>query len=437
MTGPETIFALSSGSAMAAVSVIRLSGPSAHLAVADLISGALPRARQMVLRTLRDAAGDVLDQSLIVLFDKGASFTGEPMAEIHCHGGVAVVGSILEALGVRGDCRPAEPGEFTKRALLAGRISITEAEGLSDLVRAETRLQQRQAMSAMLGGVQRKIEEWRAALVRARALVEVSIDWADEEVPEDVGPEVRDLLSELVKVFRAEIERGFQAEKLRNGIEVAIIGPPNVGKSSLLNAIAGREAAIVSSTAGTTRDVIEVRYDLNGLLIVFLDTAGLRETEDKVEAIGVNRAEERAAMAELRLHLSSADTDMGEGNGSVRLWQDGDISVWSKADLGQGERDVSVCSEDRVSVDHLLDLIWERLSGRSYGEGLLGHERQRQALEAAVSSLSLCLDRFDAMGAEEIAEELRSSISALDRLSGRLGVEDVLDVVFGTFCLGK
>ena len=434
MLDQDTIYAPSSGMGSAAISVIRLSGPAAHAVISELTGRDLPLPRQIAVRKIHDADGQVLDEAVVVVFDKGASFTGEAMAEIQCHGGRAVVGSILERIGEMPECRLAEPGEFTRRALLSGRIGLTEAEGLADLVAAETRLQQRQAMAVMSGGLGRMVENWRAELIRARALIEATIDWADEDVPEDVGPEVEGLLRGLVSDFSHELERGLKAEKLRNGIEVAIIGPPNAGKSSLLNAIAGRDAAIVSEQAGTTRDVIEVRVDLGGLLVVFLDTAGLRETSDGVEAEGVARAMRRAEAAEMRLHLNSVDTVPSDGGD---LWQDGDIAVWSKSDLGQGEGDIAISVGDSGSVGRLLEMVQNRLGQRSYGEGLAGHQRQREALQQVLVVVEACLDGFADRAAEELAEDLRSAVSALDRLSGRLDVEDVLDVVFGSFCLGK
>lgn len=424
----QTIYAPSTG--VGAIAVIRLSGPCAHGVVSRLTNLPLPAARKLVLREIIALDGTVLDQSMVVLFEEGRSFTGEPMAELHCHGGRAVVSALLSQLNDFENCRLADPGEFTRRAFEAGRMDLSEAEGLSDLVAAETEAQRRQAMRIMSGGVTARASEWREKLIRARALVEVTIDWADEEVPEDVSPEVTELLEAVVASFEQELSHAGAAEKLRLGFEVAIVGPPNVGKSSLLNAIAGREAAIVSERAGTTRDVIEVRFDLDGLPVTFLDTAGLRDAEDEIEAEGISRARNRASSADLRVFLQTQDTQ-GEID---ELFSDGDIRIWSKADLSSGPGDLALSTVSGIGVSDLLVLINDRLAGR-VADGLFGHVRQQSAVRDARDFLLAALSQSHEP--EVLAENLRAATSALDRLSGKLDVEDVLDVVFGSFCLGK
>ncbi len=336
---PDTIFAPATGYGRTAVAIVRISGPGAHDAVTALAGAPLPPWRALTLRVLRDGSGEALDQAMIVVFPEGASYTGEAMAEIHCHGGPAVISDVLDALGSLPRFRLAEAGEFTRRALLAGRMDLSEVEGLADLVAAETSGQRRQALRVQSGAVSRRVAEWRRLLLRVRALLEVVIDFADDEVPDDVAPEVRGLLDRAVSGMEAELAGAVPAERMRSGFDVAIIGPPNVGKSSLLNALAGRDAAIVSEIAGTTRDVLEVRFDLGGLPVTFLDTAGIREARDPVEAIGVDRARKRAEAADLRLLLRSPDVRDGEGD---VLTREGDIRVWAKSDLGAGEGDVAV-----------------------------------------------------------------------------------------------
>jgi tRNA modification GTPase len=431
---PDTIFAPATGTGRAAIAIIRISGPLAHHAVCRLAGDALPPWRMLTLCELRAHDGAPLDRAMVVAFPEGASYTGERMAEIHCHGSRAVVADLMVELSGIDGCRLAEPGEFTRRALENGRMDLTEAEGLADLIDAETSQQRRHALRTHAGAVSRQTEAWRASLLRARGLTELTIDWADEEIPEDVLPEVGRLLRELQAGMEVELSRSGPAERMRAGFEVAIVGPPNVGKSSLLNAIAQRDAAIVSEIAGTTRDVIELRFDLGGLPVVFLDTAGIREARDKVEGIGIERARRRAGAADVRLLLTAPDVANGPDTG---LWREGDIRVWMKCDLGLGEGDVSVSTLDGSGLTALLDMLAARLEQRSAGAGILGHVRQRLAAEQALGHVRNSLAMLDGAPAEHLAEELRLASTALDRLVGRIGVEDVLGEVFGSFCLGK
>ncbi len=430
---PDTIFAPATGFGRAAVAIIRISGPSAHEAI-RVLTGGLPPWRELSLREVRGRDGEAIDRAMVVVFPEGASYTGEAMAEIHCHGSRAVVVDVLALLAALPGCRLAEPGEFTQRAFLRGRMDLSEAEGLADLIAAETTHQRRQAMRIHSGAVSRQMEAWRSILLRARALIEVTIDWADEDVPEDVQPEVRRLLVELEASMETELSRSGPAERMRSGLEVAIVGPPNVGKSSLLNAIAGRDAAIVSEVAGTTRDVLEVRFDLFGLPVLFLDTAGLREAHDAVEKIGVDRARRRAAAADLRVIMSSPDT---QANDDETLWRPGDVRVWSKCDLAPGEGDVALSATCGRGVDSLLDVLRARLADQVRGDGVLAHARQRVAVEKALAGVRQCRRNFGTPVAEHCAEELRHASDELDRVTGRIGVEHVLGEVFRSFCLGK
>jgi tRNA modification GTPase len=431
----ETIFAPASGAGVAGVAVIRLSGPATDVVLARLAGAPLTPLRRAVLRDLRDDAGGLIDQALVLRFAAGASYTGEAMGEIHCHGGRAVVGAVLDALGSQAGCRLAEPGEFTRRAFEAGRIDLAGIEALGDLLAAETELQRRQAARGLGGALHRQAEAWRGELIRAAALVEATIDWSDEEVPEDVRPEVARLLAGVRAGISRELDLSAGAERLREGFEVAILGAPNAGKSSLFNALAGREAAITAASPGTTRDILELRYDLDGLPVVFLDTAGLRETMDEVEAIGVSRALERARGAAMRLFLRSSDA--APVAAEQALWRPGDLAIWTKGDLGAGPGDLVVSAFRGDGLAEMLERIGAELSGRVAGDGLVGHLRQRRAVEEAAGALARAENALQEGEAEIVAEDLRAAFRALERLLGRVGAEDVLDAVFAAFCLGK
>lgn len=431
----DTIFAPATGPGRAAVAVIRISGPRTDAALRGLGVARLPAHRRAGLRRLRDAAGELLDEALVLRFAPGRSYTGEAMAELHCHGSRAVVAAVLRALAAQPGLRLAEPGEFTRRALEAGRMDLPAVEALGDLIAAETEAQRRLAVRGLAGELGARAEAWRRRLVRAAALVEATLDWADEDVPEEVSPEVAALIGEVRAAIERELALAEGARQLREGFEVAILGRPNAGKSSLFNALAGREAAIVSPRPGTTRDVLELRYDLAGLPVVFLDTAGLRATGDTIEGEGVARAESRAAAATLRLFLRAADAPPAEAE--ARLRREGDIVVWSKADLGPGPGDVAVSARTGAGVEALLRRIGETLSSRIAGNGLAGHLRQQRALAEAAAALGGAAGRLAEGRVELCAEELRGAFRALERLVGRVDVEDVLDEVFARFCLGK
>ena len=427
----STIFAQASAAGKAGVAVVRISGPQAFSASSQLC-GSLPAPRQAALRRLRSAAGEVLDEALVLCFTEKASFTGEETVELQTHGSVAVVNVLLAELGRFDGLRLAEPGEFTRRALANGRLDLAQVEGLADLIASETEAQRQQALRLFSGGLGELAAHWRERLIRASALLTVTIDFADEEVPVDVSPEVLELIAEVQTAMQAQVDGFGAAERIRTGYEVAIVGPPNVGKSTLLNALAGRDAAITSEIAGTTRDVIEVRMELAGLPVTLLDTAGLRETDDIVEKIGVARALERAKAADLRVFLIESD-----GKPEFDPAPD-DIVMTSKADLS-GEKLGSVSGKTGAGVVELVEQIGARLSSKTAKAGLATRARHKEAMERCLVSLADASNRV-ALGPEftDIAsEELRISLEALNMLIGRVDVENVLDEVFSSFCLGK
>jgi tRNA modification GTPase len=424
----NTIFALASAQGRAGVSVIRLSGPDAKKVVAKFVSN-LPKDRVAGLRILTDGTGEPLDHALVLCFDGPRSFTGEDVVELHLHGSIAVVQSVLRVLGDSGLARLAEPGEFTRRALENGRMDLAQVEGLADLIESETETQRKQALRVVTGHLGALVEQWRSSLIRAAALIEATIDFVDEDVPVDVTPEVRELLIGVKSDLISEIAGSKVAERIRVGFEVAIVGAPNAGKSTLLNAMAGRDAAITSDIAGTTRDVIEVRMDLMGLPVTILDTAGLRDGQDEIEVIGINRALERARNADLRVFLA------GDNEVLPLAQQPDDIRVTPKADItGSGVSGIT-----GQGVSELLNEIQRILEQRSSQAGLATHERHRIAMQSTLTVLDVVLPLVD-LGPEHYdiaAEELRSAIRSLEALVGRIDVENLLDEIFSSFCLGK
>ena len=477
----DTIFALSSGRPPAAIAVVRISGPQARVALENL-SGRVPLPRQASLARLRDPeSGETLDEALALWFPGPRSETGEDMAELQLHGGRAVIASVLSALGRLSGCRPAEAGEFTRRAFENGRMDLTAVEGLADLIGAETEIQRRQAYRQMKGLLGDRAESWRTRLIEALALVEAGIDFPDEaDVPVElmrpalaIGCALHDEISGVL----AGTGRG---ERLRDGLVVAIAGPPNAGKSTLLNRIARRDVAIVSPYAGTTRDVIEVHLDLGGYPIALLDTAGVRETQDPVEQEGVRRAQERAAAADLVLWITDAGEPVAEFQGqwptasgsladAARPLADlapqgasggnpvgtdrpmADPPVWlirNKIDLActtAQQPDPTRIEEEFISLSATTGIGVEALLTRLEGfaaayfsseSGLVTRARHRFYLTSSSAALSRAL-QLDQGKEELIAEELRIASQALGRLTGKVDVEDVLDVIFRDFCIGK
>lgn len=427
----DTIFALASAQGKAGVAVIRVSGPSALQAGAQLCGGALP-ARGTCLRILRDETGERLDEALVLTFTAPNSFTGENTVEFQTHGSTAVVSAVFEALTKIPGLRLAEPGEFTRRALENGQLDLSQVEGLADLIDAETEAQRKQAQVILAGGLGQLAEVWREKLIRAASLIEVTIDFADEEVPVDVTPEVSALISAVQTDLQRETAGVKITERIRSGFEVAIVGAPNVGKSTLLNLLAGREAAITSEYAGTTRDIIEVRMELAGLPVTLLDTAGLRETDDHVEGIGIALARKRAEAADLRVFLADESEVL-----DVPMQKD-DIRFRPKGDLRNGDEG-GISGKSGQGVDQLVAHVSNVLAGKSMQAGIATRARHRDAMISANDRLVDAASIL-ARGPEFYdiaAEELRSAIRALEVLVGRIGVENLLDEIFSSFCLGK
>ena len=438
MTGPATIFALASGAGAAGVAVVRVSGPGAGAALAALTGRPLPRPRVATRRRLVDpASAETLDEALVLWMPGPASFTGEDVVELHIHGGRAVVAGVVEALGRRAGLRPAEPGEFTRRAFETGRMDLTAAEAVADLVAAETAAQRRQALRQMGGALARLYDGWRERLVRALAHVEATIDFPDEDLPGGILGAATGEVAALEVAIGAHLDDGGRGERLRAGVSVAIVGAPNAGKSSLLNALAGRDVAIVSARAGTTRDVIEVHLDLAGCPVILADTAGLRETDDEIEAEGVRRARARAAAADLMVALFDATT--APDDATRALVGPETIVVRSKADLGAplgGIGGLPVSARTGAGLAELLARLTMAVTDRfaAADQPALTRARHRSALTEARDALARSRS---ARLPELAAEDLRLAARALGRITGRIDVEDLLDVIFRDFCIGK
>lgn len=452
MTAADTICALSSAPGRAGVAVVRISGPIANSAV-ERIAGRLPRARTAAVRTLRTPdADEEIDRAIVLCFAGPCSFTGEDVVEIQCHGGRAVVAKVLDEL-VRAGCRLAEPGEFVRRAFEAGKLDLTAAEGLADLIDAETEAQRAQAVRQASGALARVYEGWRQELVTAMALMEASIDFSDEaDVASDAVTQARAIVLDLGARIAAHLADGRRGEILREGYRVVLAGAPNAGKSSVLNALARRDAAIVSPEAGTTRDVIEVRLDLDGLPVLVSDTAGIRDGEGEIEREGIRRSLERGREAELVVWLVDAAAPEWRVPEAFR----GDVlTVVNKADLlpahdahdgtrfpapaGETDRrELTISALTGAGISELVAEIAKR-ARRRIGAGdavVMTQARHRQAVEDCAAILQ-DFQRADVIDVELRAEDLRRAAHALARITGRIDAEMVLDQVFGRFCIGK
>ena len=430
----DIIFALASAKGRAGVSVIRVSGKNSIFSIEKLLKNTLP-VDNKCLRKIYDADDNIIDEVLILTFKEKASFTGDETVEIHCHGSTAVVTYILQTLSNIKNFRIADPGEFTRRALENGNLDLTQVEGLADLIESETEAQRRLAIRSMDGALSSKVQEWRKDLIRAVSLIEATIDFADEDIPTDITPEVLGLINKTQTDIKSEIKGSFAAERIREGFEIAIVGPPNIGKSTLLNALAGRDAAITSDMAGTTRDVIEVKMDISGFAVTLLDTAGIRETTDKIEQIGVDRAKLRAKNADLRLFI----THSGEPNDLKLNPEENDIVVIGKSDLLNKSDILAISGKSGEGLDSLLKEISDKLSHLSIGAQTATRERHRISMIKAQRFLDagklLIEDNLEL--SELASSEFHQGIQTLSSLIGSVGVEDLLDEIFSSFCLGK
>jgi len=443
----DTIFALASAVGKAAVAMVRVSGNEAGPALRRLTGDMpLPKARRATLRAIREPVkGYEIDRAMVLWFPAPASYTGEDVAEFYIHGGRAVLASLLRVLGGMEGLRPAEAGEFSRRAFEYGKLDLTAAEGIADLINAETELQRRQALRQSEGNLGALYEGWRGRLLNIRALVESTIDFSDQELPDGVldraAPEIRAIADEI----DAHLADDHWGERLRDGIQVAILGPVNAGKSSIINRLAGRDVAIVAAEAGTTRDIVEVRLDLAGWPLTVADTAGLRAAEGAVEAEGIRRARAFAKAADVNIVvLDGAQWPKG-GEEAEWLADDRALFVLNKCDLLDdktcvarisGQRALNISCKTGEGMEDLLVRIREHLETRHLPSAtpLPTRARHRHALEKCLESLNVCdID----VGQELAAEELRLATDSLGRISGRVDIEQVLDIIFKEFCIGK
>jgi tRNA modification GTPase len=445
-TSEDPIFALSSGGLPSGVGVMRLSGTGVLEIAQSLLEKPLPEPRSASLRLLLDPeTKTIIDQALVLIFPAPHSFTGEDVVELHIHGSRAVVQELSRVLDSQG-VRPAEAGEFTKRAFVNGQMDLVEADGLADLIHAETEMQRRQALGQMQGGLTEVYEGWRARLLNALALIEAEIDFSNEDIPENLFNQVKPNLEQICSEIQAHLAEGYKGERIRNGVQIAVIGEPNVGKSSLINALAKRDVAIVSDIAGTTRDVIEVHLDIGGFPVTLADTAGLRETGDVIEQEGVRRALKKAEDADLRILMLDARNQTVPAD-IAKACDERTMILWNKSDLAKGVPEnsgLSVLGEWAISaksgegVGHWLDDVknWIKDHFSTGSSVYLTRERYRRSLEDVLESL----DRAFVIQEKEpilAAEDVRLAMRALGRITGHVDVEDLLDVVFSEFCIGK
>ncbi len=453
----DTIFALASGRGRAGVAVLRLSGAGAGAAIAALTRKPLPEPRRAAFCTLYDPQNEQqLDQAIVLWFPAPASFTGEDVAELHVHGGRAVLDALSSALSKTPPegcgCRPAEPGEFSLRAFRAGKMDLTEAEGLNDLIEAETEAQRRQALDQLGGALSGTYEGWRRDLVQTMARAEAMIDFSDEDVPGDLIGDCRSGIERLQREITGHLRDEHRGERVRSGYSVVILGAPNAGKSSLLNALAREDVAITAETPGTTRDVIEVRLNLGGFAVDLADTAGLREASGSVEQEGVRRAEARAANADLKLLVLDAGGEVALGEDMTRHGGENSLLVVAKTDLIGKDKITAwkelgkatssavypLSSKTGTGVEALLkgleEIVIAQLGQRETAS--LTRLRHRRALEECNAALTRARPYGEA-DAELLAEDLRLAADILGRITGAVDVENILDVVFGEFCIGK
>ena len=444
-----TVFALSSGGGRAGIAIVRVSGDRTGIVIEALTGLPPPPARRATLVNFRNPIDDeIIDRGILLWYPSPHSFTGEDVAELHVHGGVAVVSAILAALGEIPGLRPAEAGEFTRIAFEHGKFDLTQAEAIADLVNAETVAQRRQARRQLDGELGSLYENWRADLVSCLAHLEAFIDFPDEDLPPYIETRISERLVTTTKAIQTHLDDHRRGERLREGFYVVIIGAPNVGKSSLLNCLAQRDAAIIAATAGTTRDVIEVRLDVGGFPITLADTAGLRDATDDVESQGVSRTRESARNADLKLAIFSMERLDLPDPYTTDLIDDSTIVVVNKIDLHklvegvqiEGRSVIGVSARTGENIDVLMDRLIEVIGSRYTPSAapVITRQRHRQALACCVDGLERARDQLaNKVPIELAAEDLRLAVRSLGRITGRVDIEDILDVVFADFCIGK
>ena len=444
MTNGDTIFALSTAPGKSGVAVVRMSGPQAIPIAAKVSPDSPLEPGTFRYCGFKDSHGTLIDRGLRLIFEGPKSFTGEDCVEFHVHGSRAVIDCLLDVLGRYG-ARPAEAGEFTRRAFENDKLDLTAAEGLADLIDAETEAQRRQAFVQMEGHLGNLYESWRASLLGALAFVEAEIDFADEELPDDLSEQIYPVISSTLDHIQDHLDDQHIGERLRDGVRIAIVGAPNVGKSSLINILSRRDVAIVSDISGTTRDVLEVHLDLGGVPVVVADTAGLRSSEDKIESEGIRRAWRRAEESDLRCFVGDIRDLQSFEDGQISgLFRDGDLKVLNKLDLLDQQPSptlhdtVLISAKTGQGVETLTSVLSEKVSSifRPSEAPRITRQRHRLALAEVVDHLTSLLDHRD----QEVAlraESLRLAVRSLGRITGRVNVEDMLDLVFSEFCIGK
>lgn len=435
MKTADTIYALATSPGKAGVAIIRISGPAAPAGLSSL-GCELPEPRMATRATLK-AENKILDEALCLYFKGPHSFTGEDVIELHTHGSHAVVRAVLEALSKNSALRVAEAGEFSKRAFLNGKLDLAQAEGLADLIDAETTAQHTQAMRQFAGQNSKLFEELRGAVLHPLALLEAYIDFPEEEIPESVLTDVTERITALKAGLQQLLSDNHVGEKIRDGIEVVILGAPNAGKSSLLNALAKRDVAIVSDIAGTTRDMIEVHLDINGYAVTLIDTAGLRETDNTIEKEGVSRAKKRAETAALKLLLIDSVTNSESQNEMLALADENTLVIYTKNDLRKAPKNaLSISTTTSDGIEALIEALKARIINLMgvAPSPLITRTRHREALSRALDALN----RFSIHAPLELqCEELRLAAHAVGKITGKIDVDDLLDVIFSSFCIGK
>jgi tRNA modification GTPase len=444
MNDDQTIFALASGAGRAGVAVVRLSGTQASRALEQLAGIVSPKPRMAHLASLTDPRTDeLIDKGIVLFFPSPASFTGEDVVEFQVHGGPSVVAALLDTLGSIKGLRHAEAGEFTRRAFENSKMDLTAVEGLADLIEAETVAQRQQAQRQMAGELGALYEAWRKSLLEALAHKEAAIDFADEDLPEEIERQLAAKVEALTIEIRRHLNDGRRGERLRDGLRLAILGAPNVGKSSLLNRLAQRDAAIVSETAGTTRDIIEVHLDLSGYPVTLSDTAGLRVSDDQIEAEGMRRAVAAAEDADLKLVVFDAALWPEDREEGLRLIDDDSVVIFNKVDKVplpaselNGKQAYGISADTGEGLDNLLHILGQEIVQRWQVGATPWITRERHRL--ALSDCLEHLERFTEVKDPELeAEDLRLATRTLGRITGAVDVEDLLDVIFSDFCIGK